>query len=262
MCSILRGVARRDIGRFGRRLPEADRRARDPGRRRRVGFEQRRRNGQRAGDVVKASRRIVRRQQRRDVDLQIQQVADRVGVFGPVQTMQHDRAGIGGCAAALRSISASSQSRSPSYSAKRRPRHARRRHHAGAQFADHLFPHFRVIADGREIHFLKREIGRSWFCRCGRLRSTDRAARARTRPSPERFGQSGSRTSPHYRAGVFFSLFVNAHNASAAHPFALEIIFEPLFSSMIQWDYRSKSTRPHACAWLFDRRTATVKERT
>jgi hypothetical protein len=42
-------------------------------------------------NVVEPSGRIVRRQQRRDVDLKIQQVADGVGVFGAVETVQHHR---------------------------------------------------------------------------------------------------------------------------------------------------------------------------
>ena len=51
------------------------------------------------------------------VDLQVEQIANGVGVLGAVQPMQDDRARVAACAAAARSISASSQSRSPSYSA-------------------------------------------------------------------------------------------------------------------------------------------------
>ena len=87
---ILRRIARRNVGRFRRRLPIADRHAGDPRRRRRIGFQQRRRDRQRTRDVVKASGRIVRRQKRRGIDLEIQQVADGIGVFGAVQTMEND----------------------------------------------------------------------------------------------------------------------------------------------------------------------------
>ena len=89
---VLRGVARRQIGGLGRRLPVADRHAGDARRRRRVRLEQRRRDRQRPGDVVEAVGRIVGRQQRGGVDLQVEQIADGVGVLGAVQSMQDDRA--------------------------------------------------------------------------------------------------------------------------------------------------------------------------
>ena len=51
---VLRRVARREVGRFGRRLPVADGHARHARRRRGIRLEQRRRDRQRAGDVVEA----------------------------------------------------------------------------------------------------------------------------------------------------------------------------------------------------------------
>jgi hypothetical protein len=60
-----------------------------------IGFEQRGRNGQRTGDIVETAGRIVSGQQRGHVDLEIEQIADRVGVFGPVEAMQYDRTGFG-----------------------------------------------------------------------------------------------------------------------------------------------------------------------
>ena len=92
---VLRRVAGREVGGFGRRLPVADRHPRDARRRRGVRLEQRRRDRQRAGDVVEAVARVVRRQQRRDVDLEVEQVANRVGVLGPIQPVQHHRARAG-----------------------------------------------------------------------------------------------------------------------------------------------------------------------
>ena len=67
--------------------------------------------------LSKPLRGIVRRQQRGDVDPQVEQVADGVGVLRPVQPMQDHRARAGRVRRRARSISASSQSRSPSYSA-------------------------------------------------------------------------------------------------------------------------------------------------
>ena len=60
--------------------------------------------------------------------------------------------------AALRSISVSSQSRSPSYSASAGRFEPRRRHHSCSQFPDNLFPDFRVIADRGQIQVFKRKI--------------------------------------------------------------------------------------------------------
>ena len=56
--------------------------------------KQRGRDRQRARYVVEASRRIVRREKRVYVHLEIEQVANSVGVFGAIQAMQHDGTGI------------------------------------------------------------------------------------------------------------------------------------------------------------------------
>ena len=63
-----------------------------PRRRRRVRLEQRRGNGQRARDVVEAARRVVGRQQRRDVDLEAEEIANRVRVLRPIEAMEDDGA--------------------------------------------------------------------------------------------------------------------------------------------------------------------------
>ena len=72
---VLRGVAGREVGGLDRRLPVADRHPGHARRRRGIRLQQRRRDRQRPGDVVEAARDVVRRQERRDVDLQVQQVA-------------------------------------------------------------------------------------------------------------------------------------------------------------------------------------------
>ena len=64
-----------------------------------------------------------------------------------------------GCAAALRSISALQPVPQLLVLRQRRTRHAGRRHHAGAQLADHLFPDLRMVADRVEVGRLEREVG-------------------------------------------------------------------------------------------------------
>ena len=56
-----------------------------------VALEQHRRHAEHVGVVVEAGARIVRRQQRRDVDVEREQIANRVGVLGAIQPM-HQRA--------------------------------------------------------------------------------------------------------------------------------------------------------------------------
>ena len=74
---VLRRVFRRAVDDQRRRRRLADRQAADLPRRRHVGLDQRRRDAERAGDVVEAVRRVVVRQVLRRVDVEIEQVADR-----------------------------------------------------------------------------------------------------------------------------------------------------------------------------------------
>ncbi len=60
-----------------------------------VAIQQRRRGGQHLCDVVESQRGIIRRQQRIDVQVQAQQVAHRIAIFGSVQPMDGRAAGIG-----------------------------------------------------------------------------------------------------------------------------------------------------------------------
>ncbi len=159
-CDVSRG---RDIGRFRGRFPKAHSHAGDARGRGRVGFEQGRRDRKRPRDVVETPGRIVRRQQRGDIDLEIQKIADRVGVFGAVQTMEHDRARDWGGPRLLRSISASSQSRRPSYFARGGRGMPGGGIMPGAQFANHLLPNLGMVADGGQIQLLQRKIGRFGF---------------------------------------------------------------------------------------------------
>ena len=62
--------------------------------RRHVALEQEWRDTERVGDVVEAIGRVVGRKAA-DVDLELEQIAHRVAVFGAVQTMQERPARIG-----------------------------------------------------------------------------------------------------------------------------------------------------------------------
>ena len=92
-----------------------------------------------------------------DIDLEIQQVADGICVFGPVQTMEDHRPRIdtsGRFAIDFRFQPVPE----PLVLGQGRPRHIRRRHHARAELAHNFFPQLRVIAHRGEIQPLKRKI--------------------------------------------------------------------------------------------------------
>ena len=80
-------------------VSDAHGQAADLARGRQVLLEQRRRDAQHAGDVVEPVALIVGGQQIGDVDFEVEQVANRVAVFGPVQPMDRLDAGIGCCRA-------------------------------------------------------------------------------------------------------------------------------------------------------------------
>ena len=91
----LREVARHAPGFRGRRgRGIAHGEAADLGRRGDVAFQQRGRNTQGGGDVVEAFARIIRGQQRGYIDVDAKQIANRIAVFGAIQAVQTDIAGI------------------------------------------------------------------------------------------------------------------------------------------------------------------------
>ena len=93
---ILREVLPNAVGLAARRDARvADRQGADLLGRRQVALLQRRRHAEHVRDIVEAVRRIVGRQHRRDVHVDRQHVADRVGVLRAVQAVQHRTAGIG-----------------------------------------------------------------------------------------------------------------------------------------------------------------------
>ena len=101
--------------------------------------------------LSKPSLDAVGRQQRRDVDVEGQQVANGVGVFRPVQAMQRRRVEVG--AGRRRAVEARFEiaGEGVEHGALGPPR-AARRHHARADLADDLFPRRRVLPDVFEIH--------------------------------------------------------------------------------------------------------------
>ena len=74
----------------GRDIASAKRERGDALRRRQIAFEQDRRDAEDVGVVVEAGARVVRRQERRGVDLQREEVANRVGVLRAIQPV-HER---------------------------------------------------------------------------------------------------------------------------------------------------------------------------
>ncbi len=129
-----------------RRLGITDGERADPARRRQVAFEEDRGQPEHVGNVVEPGARIVGGEQRGRIDLKREQVADRVGVLGAIQTV-HERPArlrVRGRDAVERRLERRHQ-RPPLLVGRRGP--ARRRHHAGAHLPNDLFPQFDVAAN-------------------------------------------------------------------------------------------------------------------
>ena len=104
---------------------------------------------------VETARFIVRRQQRGRLDLQVQQVVDRVAVFGAIEPVNAGAAGVGvggiGVINSPRQIGSHVFQRSRVW-----PRHPLWRHRAYAELANHLFPGFGAGRNIVQIRILKR----------------------------------------------------------------------------------------------------------
>ena len=151
---ILIGVFRHAVGGLDGGADVADRQAADFAGGGNVAFEQRRRNAQRARDVIEAARGIVGGQELARVDVDVQQIPNRVGVFGAVHAMQSGRRNmeLGGV---VEFVFREHDGRFEEL--RFRPRHARRRHHPGAKLANHLLPVFRILFDVRRIEAIQRD---------------------------------------------------------------------------------------------------------
>ena len=121
-----------------------------------VSLDERGRDAEHVGDVVEPGRGVVWRQQRADIDVEREQIANGVRVFGAVQTMQRGRAGIE--SPRRRSIERGFERRGERLA--RRGRRLRRvlgRHHPGAQLADDLLPDLGVAIDGGGAQRVERQ---------------------------------------------------------------------------------------------------------
>ena len=147
-----------DGGRAQRRI--AHRAATDLRGRQEIPLQQSGRDRQNIADVVEAVARLVRREQRPAIDLERQQIADGVCVFGAVEAMdcRSARIGIRRRGAVERGLEIRDGRgvgrgvRAPS---------RRRRHHAGPELAYHLFPHFGIVAHPIGVDRLERESSRT-----------------------------------------------------------------------------------------------------
>ena len=136
----------------------ADGQPADLARRRHVALQEQRRDGQDVGDIVEAPARVVGRQQCRNVDVEIEQVAHRTAVFRAIEA-------VNGRPAWIRIVERNAIQR------RFQPRHDRpglrvsragpvgRRHAAGAELAQHLFPYRRILTDVADVPPLQAQTG-------------------------------------------------------------------------------------------------------
>jgi hypothetical protein len=180
----LLGVRRHAIDPLCERRVGADGETADLSRSRQVLLEQGRGDLQDAGDVVEAVALVVGRQQLCDVDLQIEQIANRVAIFGAIQSMDWFMARIGTANRLL--VERRLETRDKAVEGGRvRTRHALRRHHAATDFANDLFPELRLSGCISGVQTLEDEDHRSSPARYGTSRST--SGRAHAEASPRRF---------------------------------------------------------------------------
>ena len=154
---VLRRVFRRAIDHQTGRRRFADGQPADFSRRGDIRLDQRGRQSERAGDVVKAVGGVVGRQQRRHVDVEIEDVANDVGVFRPIQAMQAGRRGVRGGRPVKLALEPGDEAGvgglvgTPC---------ACGRHHAGPQLADDALPDLRVLAHVLDIKIVERDLAR------------------------------------------------------------------------------------------------------
>ena len=124
-----------------------------------ISLLQRRRHAEHVGDVVEAVRRIVRRQQCRHIDIERQQIPDRVLVLRSIESMEQRAAWI---RPRLCSLVETRLERRDQRVHRRviGPTRALRRHDAGPQLADDLFPQIDVVRDVGDVRVLEHQIAR------------------------------------------------------------------------------------------------------
>jgi len=117
-------------------------------RRREIALEQRRREDEQIAYVVESERRVVRGQKRRDVDLEIEQIANRVRVLCAVQPLERRCARIGLGRRVERRLE---PAREAFVGRRGRPRRVRRRHRASPQLPDDALPDLRIAVNGGRV---------------------------------------------------------------------------------------------------------------
>ena len=154
----------RNLERLERRTRrrQTGREPRDLARDRQVALQVRRRNREDVGEVVEAAvRRLVAGQQRLHVDVEREQVANRVAVFRAVEAM--DRADPAGIRIGRpRPVDARSPaSRHGAIGGRIGTRPSGRRHRAGSKLRDHLFPDLSIRTWPCDVQAVERESGRA-----------------------------------------------------------------------------------------------------
>ena len=139
------------------RLRIADREATDLTGRVEIRIEQRGRWRLHVGDVVEVGALGIERQPRFGLDVHSQKVLHRPLVLGAIQTLEGARARIR-IQSVARVHRPLERARQHIERVSARLRTTRRRHHAGAQFADHLFGQFRAAVDVRHVEALQRQV--------------------------------------------------------------------------------------------------------
>ncbi len=178
---VLRRVCRHAIRSLHRTIDVAERHAADLAGGRQIRLEQRGRKRQGARLVVEAAARVVGRQELRCVDLDAGQIANGVRVLGAIHTMRARRREV-------RLVALIELRRKPMNDVSVRRgigalAAVARRHHAGAELAQHLLPHGRVGTHVGETALLEREPARSCRCRCGNRGRTCRSSPCASRPA-------------------------------------------------------------------------------
>ena len=146
-----------DVG-LGRRLDRriSDRQAADPARREDVAVEQRRGHRQNVRHVVEAEIGVVGGQQRARIDVQREQIAHRVLVLAPVQTVDRGATRIG--TRGRGPVQGVLQRRGNGFVRGRvRPPPAGRRHRTGPQLEHDLLPRIRMVAHPSGVHLVQGE---------------------------------------------------------------------------------------------------------
>ena len=129
----------------------------DAPRRRQVALYQGRRDGQHLRDVVESVVLLIGRQQGVDVDVEAEQVADRVGVLGPVETVDRRPARVGPVQRGPVELGFEPRhERARGFGAG--PRAPGRGHRAGTQPPHHVLPGGGMVADARQVEHVQGEI--------------------------------------------------------------------------------------------------------